>query len=109
MKYRNLYFDFGTGSNRILLDFEFISGSKLSKVWIGLWYIAPFVLLVVFLWGLATTGPYLDADSMDPEWVYIFSWSVIVIALLFIIYIGMYVVNNQDEYYTFVDVSSIES
>lgn len=93
------------GSKRILLDFEFILGQKLSKLWIGLWYIASIILLGLFLWGLSTLGCYFDPKSIDPSWLYIFSWSVIVISLLFILYMGLHTINDQDEYYTFIDVS----
>lgn len=94
-----------TGSERILLDFEFILGQKLSKIWILLWCIAPVILLALFAWGLATLGPYLDSTSSDSEWYYLFSWSIIVICILFVFYMGFHTVNNQEEYYTFIDVS----
>ncbi|KAF5288263.1 hypothetical protein FQA39_LY04031 [Lamprigera yunnana] len=90
------------GSKRIQLDFEFILGKSLSKLWVIFWWIIPFVLSGLFIWALCTvtlTGIWVK----DPIWLYGTGWALVLSALIIIFALGCYQVQKQDEYYTFND------
>ncbi|KAK5642446.1 hypothetical protein RI129_008613 [Pyrocoelia pectoralis] len=90
------------GSKRIQLDFEFILGKSLSKLWIVFWWFIPFVLSGLFIWALCTislTGIW----ERDPPWLYSVGWALVFASLVIIFALGCYQVQKQDEYYTFND------
>lgn len=95
-----------SGSKRIQSDFEFILGRKLPILYILLWWLCPFLLSGIFIWSLATlvhvTGYLMD----DPIWLYATGWSVVLLAVMFILVMGLCQASKQDDYYTFSDVSS---
>lgn len=90
------------GSKRIQLDFEFILGKSLSKLWIGFWWLVPIILAALFIWALSTL-PLSGIWIKDPDWLYGTGWAIVLTALIFIIAMACYQVFNQDEYYTFND------
>lgn len=86
------------------LDFEFIIGRKLSKMWYMLWWFIPLVLLAFFTWTLVTI-PSNGILGDDPIWMYGVGFGILLIAVAFILAIGFYTVFKQEEYFTFADVS----
>lgn len=90
------------GSKRIQLDFEFVLGKSLSKIWIVLWWFIPLVLSGLFIWALCTVS-LTGIWAKDPMWLYITGWALVLAALVVIFALGCYQVQKQDEYYTFND------
>ncbi|XP_050295755.1 sodium- and chloride-dependent neutral and basic amino acid transporter B(0+)-like isoform X2 [Anthonomus grandis grandis] len=85
------------GTNRIQSDFEFMLGHILSKIWLGLWWFIPFLLTGLFIWALSTmqlNGIY----RVDPVWLYALGWSVLLIAIIFIIATGIFITRQHDGY-----------
>lgn len=87
------------------LDFEFIIGRRLTKMWYVLWWFVPLVLFAFFIWELVTIPSNGMLDD-DPIWMYGVGFGVLLIALVFILTIGFYTVYQQDEYFTLADVST---
>lgn len=94
------------GINRMQLDFEFIVGRRLTKMWYVLWWFAPLVLFAFFIWALATIPANGMVDE-DPAWMYGIGFGIIFIAFIFILAVGFYTVYKQEEYLTIADVSTI--
>lgn len=92
------------GCKRILADFEFILGNKVSKCWVVFWWLTPFLLIAFLIWRLCMEN--LVDGIVDEVWVYAVGWGVVLTALVFIFAMGFYNVYHQDEYYTFIDVSN---
>ncbi|KAB0796651.1 hypothetical protein PPYR_10712 [Photinus pyralis] len=90
------------GSKRIQLDFEFILGKSLSKLWIVFWWLIPFVLSALFIWALCTVS-LTGIWERDPAWLYSVGWALVFASLVIIFALGCYQVQKQDEYYTFND------
>lgn len=86
------------------LDFEFVVGRRLTKTWYALWWFVPLVLFIFFLWTLATI-PANGLLGEDPVWMYGVGFGVLLMALVFIVAIGLYTVYKQEDYFTFYDVS----
>lgn len=78
-------------------------GHILSKTWLILWWFIPFLLIGVFVWGLATMP--LEGATNDPIWIYALGGGVVLTAFVFIFVMGLFVMRNQDGY-TSSDVSS---
>lgn len=81
-------------------------GTKLRQIWVFLWWLAPVLLLGIFVWGLGTL-PFFGVNSNDSDWLYGVGWGIIVASVILILCLGCYVISNQDEYYTFQDVSFV--
>ncbi|KAF5280549.1 hypothetical protein FQR65_LT00300 [Abscondita terminalis] len=90
------------GSKRIQLDFEFVLGKSLSKIWIFFWWIIPPILSGLFIWALCTL-PLTKIWDKDPVWLYVTGWTLVFASLVVIFALGCYQVQKQDEYYTFND------
>ncbi|XP_019766342.1 sodium- and chloride-dependent neutral and basic amino acid transporter B(0+) isoform X1 [Dendroctonus ponderosae] len=84
------------GTTRIQSDFEFMLGHILSKIWLILWWFIPFLLIGVFVWGLATMP--LEGSANDPVWLYAVGGGVVLTAFVFIFVMGLFVMRNQDGY-----------
>lgn len=93
------------GINRMQLDFEFIIGRRLTKMWYVLWWFVPLVLFAFFIWALVTIPSNGMLDD-DPVWMYGVGFGVLLVALIFILAIGLYTVYQQEEYFTFADVNT---
>lgn len=92
------------GINRMQLDFEFIIGRRLTKMWYVLWWFVPLVLFAFFIWTLIT----ISSNGMlgdDPVWMYGVGFGILLVAVIFILVIGFYTVYKQDEYFNFCDVN----
>ncbi|CAG9761468.1 unnamed protein product [Ceutorhynchus assimilis] len=85
------------GLTRIQSDFEFMLGHILLKVWLFLWWLTPICLTIIFIWaliGLPLEGIY----KIDPVWMVALGWSVVIMAFMFIIVIGIFVTRKQNGY-----------
>lgn len=85
------------------LDFEFIVGRRLTKLWYVLWWLAPLVLFSFFIWELVTI-PSNGMIDQDPIWMYGVGFGILLVAFIFILAIGFYTVSKQEEYFTLTDV-----
>lgn len=91
------------GTSKIQSDFEFMLGHILSKFWLVLWWVIPFLLTGILLWGFLTL--YLnELFNTDPLWMYAGGWGVVLTAVVFILVVGIFVMSKHDGY-TICDVS----
>lgn len=91
------------GTSKIQSDFEFMLGHILSKFWLVLWWVIPFLLTGILVWRVSTL--FLNnLFSTDPLWMYAGGWGVVLTAFVFIIVVGLFVMSKHDGY-TICDVS----
>lgn len=85
------------GTSKIQSDFEFMLGHILNKFWLVLWWVIPFLLTGILLWGLLTL--YLnELFNTDPIWMYAGGWGVVLTAFVFILVVGIFVMCKHDGY-----------
>lgn len=93
-----------SGLKRIKIDFEFMVGHTLSRVWLLLWWIIPLYLTGMFAWAMITLPLEGLKDNEDPSWLYGIGWGIVLSTTFLIFVVGYCVISKQDGY-TFKDVS----